>query len=433
MNNKSLTSLGCYQAKSTSKNSTASRIEKPTVETGIIPYKNQTPDDNVVLNNDNTSSPIEQNKSKQYSRPAKNKKFKVHNGDGTYSERVSPSKKNRLQQSSSPIKDSNPLDRNIRSYPLSLTGNDSIEEDSKLKEREEFGTVLINELASSPKRSPEKSKSEIAIDIDLTDDEDDIFATRNGSKRGPISTSKLPSKKKNTHVQHKDKSEPIKPINLLLDFQVKKYGTKDEILNRHKRLKIPVPITSRSTLLKRASKYYKFIPEILSGKADPSIYYERAKDQCVKSRQETMSAQEKLKVNWESFYGGYYGFQRQSVIGSDIFKKFETDLNNTSSYNKTVKYWTPSSFAMHVLANEIILRMIIEDLKCRFEKAEEICQSTVDYGIIIADHVEIVNDMKMDGDQDEIDHDTITIEDGDDDRVEIVNDNTTSDSGSDIF
>lgn len=58
-----------------------------------------------------------------------------------------------------------------------------------------------------------------------------------------------------------------------------------------------------------------------------------------------------------------------------------------------MSYWSIPSFATHVLANEIIIRMIMEDLNLDFETAEKFCQESTDYGIVIADKVDIEDDV----------------------------------------
>ena len=48
-----------------------------------------------------------------------------------------------------------------------------------------------------------------------------------------------------------------------------------------------------------------------------------------------------------------------------------------------------SQFSTYVLANEIIIRMIMEDMNLDFDKAEKFCLETVDYGIVVADSIEV--------------------------------------------
>ena len=40
-------------------------------------------------------------------------------------------------------------------------------------------------------------------------------------------------------------------------------------------------------------------------------------------------------------------------------------------------------------ANEIIIRMIMEDMNLDFDKSEKFCLETVDYGIVVADSIEV--------------------------------------------
>ena len=49
-----------------------------------------------------------------------------------------------------------------------------------------------------------------------------------------------------------------------------------------------------------------------------------------------------------------------------------------------------SQFSTYVLANEIIIRMIMEDMNLDFDKSEKFCLETVDYGIVVADSIELI-------------------------------------------
>ena len=110
----------------------------------------------------------------------------------------------------------------------------------------------------------------------------------------------------------------------------------------------------------------------------------------MKSDRETMPALDKWRIKWEKYYGGYYGFQRQSIIGAYILDRYEKKLTKFCKDNKTARYWNMSQFSTYVLANEIIIRMIMEDMNLDFDKANfEFCLETVDYGIVVADSIEV--------------------------------------------
>ncbi|EGW31973.1 uncharacterized protein SPAPADRAFT_66652 [Spathaspora passalidarum NRRL Y-27907] len=167
----------------------------------------------------------------------------------------------------------------------------------------------------------------------------------------------------------------------------------DTVKEKYKDMDIPSSISSRKKLIERAEKHIDIIPKILRGKLPPSFYYDLAKKQRDKSIHETMGGTEKFQINWESFYGGYYGLKRQSIIGTLISNRFQQELKRSANTNRTVSYWTIPRFCTYVLANEILIRMVMEDMKCDFEKAEEIISATTDYGIVVADSMEVEFDL----------------------------------------
>ncbi|ABN68311.2 predicted protein [Scheffersomyces stipitis CBS 6054] len=169
----------------------------------------------------------------------------------------------------------------------------------------------------------------------------------------------------------------------------------DAVIDKFKKYAFPSPIRSRKELMRRADKYFDVLPLILKGKQAPSAYYLLAKNQANSSVHETLSATEKWQINWDKFCGGYYGFKRQSLIGNSISVKLAKELR-AAHRNKTVSYWTTSGFATHVLANEVIIRMAMEDLSCDFDSAERIVMESVEYGKVIADATEIEDDLQAD-------------------------------------
>ncbi|RLV95185.1 Restriction of telomere capping protein 4 [Spathaspora sp. JA1] len=168
----------------------------------------------------------------------------------------------------------------------------------------------------------------------------------------------------------------------------------DSIKRKYKGKGIPNPIVSRKSLIERSEKHLTTVTKILRGKHPPSFYYELAKKQKENSIHETMGSVEKWKVNWESYYGGYYGLKRQSIIGTLIQNRLQQQLKRSVKTNRTVSYWTIPRFCTYVLANEIIIRMIMEDMNCDFDEAEEIIRTTTDYGIVVADSVEVEFDLE---------------------------------------
>ncbi|RCK65234.1 Restriction of telomere capping protein 4 [Candida viswanathii] len=220
-----------------------------------------------------------------------------------------------------------------------------------------------------------KFKVEGLIEISDDDEEEDDYDISKGGCRA----SRLSSFVKK-----------VDPKNLLHSMEQNRKAKYSDVLRKYRKLKIPKPIKYKSALLRKADSHMKVIKKLLDGKQEPCIYYGLAKAQCSKSKHETMSQLDKWQIEWEKFHGGYYGFQRQSMIGSHILEKYENKLLNFSNGNKTVSYWGVAQFSTYVLANEIIIRMIMDDMNMDFEKAQEFCQKTTDYGNVVADSTEVV-------------------------------------------
>lgn len=164
---------------------------------------------------------------------------------------------------------------------------------------------------------------------------------------------------------------------------------------KFKEYHIPDPIASKKALLERIEKHLHIIPELLAGKIEMSYFYDLAKEQQRKSIGETINFKEKLLIDWSKFFGGYYGFKRQLFVASVIISKCRKELNSALKKNSTLAYWTPPGFSTYVLANEIIIRLIMEDFKCNFDKAENIIRETSDYGVVILDTVELNDDLEV--------------------------------------
>lgn len=225
-------------------------------------------------------------------------------------------------------------------------------------------------------RLPDSAKSDnfkVEGLIEVSDDDDDV----DKSKTNTTGASSF--------------VEKLDPKNLLHSLEEHNKDKYKDVLRKYKRLNIPKPIKYKSLLLERADAHMKVIKKILEQKQEPSVYYYLARKQCYKSKHETMSPQEKWTIEWESYFGGYYGFQRQSIIGNHILEKYENRLLKFSNGNKTVSYWTVPQFSTYVLANEVIIRMIMEDMNMDFKEAEAFCQKTTDYGILVADAIDVVN------------------------------------------
>ncbi|CCG24137.1 hypothetical protein CORT_0E05520 [Candida orthopsilosis Co 90-125] len=333
------------------------RIKAPgNLETSLIGYTNPQEGDNPYIKKKFSPEKLTSGSSKAYNRKANKhgKGYYVHT-DGEKDQR-------------------NQGLRNVVSYPASLkekpTNDDDDDDDDK-----EFGVINLSQITPSPSKNKKPViTGKIEGLLEISDDEDGDTKRTKKRRRNNASTISL------------------EPINLLNSFEEAKYGSRRDILRRYKSKRIPAPITTRSELLKRARVHFKDLGHIIAGEKSPSEYYVKAKELQRNSAHETMTAKEQTKVDWEQFYGGYYGFQRQSIIGNEITKVCKNDLQKHRK-NPTMSYWSIPSFATHVLANEVIIRMIMEDLNLDFEAAEKFCQESTDYGIVIADKVDIEDDV----------------------------------------
>ncbi|KAI5957776.1 RTC4 [Candida theae] len=342
----------------------AKPIRPANFETGFVPYRNSKPHDNPHMNSvPSIFSPEKSSDqtNKKYSRPKnkgspKRRPVYVHND------------KNSDQNGSN--------FRDVSAFPHSLDStklNPAVDDDDD----KEFGIINVNRASPSPAKKEKKKRKQ--FDFGEVEGLVDIRAdAKQFRERKMARTSE--------HVTE------IEPPNSLSTFESAKYGSRSDVLQKYKSKGIPPPIKTRSELIRRAQKHFGCIEPILKGKETPSVYYERAKEQQRSSPHETMTAKEQTKIDWESFYGGYYGFQRQSIIGKEITKACKLALNRCRM-NPAISYWTIPSFAIHVLANEVIIRLIMEDLKLDYDDAERFCEKSTDYGIVIADKVEIENDM----------------------------------------
>ncbi|KAI5967942.1 RTC4 [Candida margitis] len=351
MDKKDFSSLETHRRpQSSSKRET---IYPPQKETGLVGYYKKQDNDRPFINE--AFSPEKQGIAyKQYKTTKKHgKKIHIHQND------------------SLSIKDQDL--RSPKSFPTSLEASNS---NNNNNDDDVFGVIDMSKITPSPMRKRRQLNIGV-IDglLEISDDEED-------------ETKKTKKQKQKQNVF----STELEPLNLLNAFEESKYGTRDMVLEKYKSKHIPASVQSRKTLLDRARAHFEVLGPILRGKSPPSMYYEEAKKLQKKSAHETMTAKEQMKINWESFYGGYYGFQRQSIIGKEITKVCKKELHKNKK-NPTISYWSIPSFATHVLANEVIIRLIMEDMKLDFEQAENFCKDTVDYGIVIADKVEIDDDV----------------------------------------
>lgn len=183
----------------------------------------------------------------------------------------------------------------------------------------------------------------------------------------------------------------------LSTIEKKRKLSKDEIALKYGSKSYPDPIISKKLLSQKCLEHISIVPLILKGKLHTCYLYPLAKRKSIASQHETMTQAEKFEINWSNFFGGYYGFQRQSFIASIIMNKYDLELRQANRTNKVVTYWTINGFATFILANEIILRMIMKDFgDCSLERAEEIMRDSTEYGIEVADEIDMIDDLGKD-------------------------------------
>lgn len=162
------------------------------------------------------------------------------------------------------------------------------------------------------------------------------------------------------------------------------------VQDKYKNTKFPLP-RSKALLKKRTEQHIDIIPKILAGEEELSFYYTLALQQRKNLKHSTMTLEERWDIKWEKYIGGFYGLQRQLFILTLIQNRYKDVLVKSS--NKTVKYWTPDMFATYVLANEIILKLVMEDMELSKPEAEKLLKDTVDYGCKLADGQEFKDDL----------------------------------------
>ncbi|EGV61420.1 Restriction of telomere capping protein 4 [Yamadazyma tenuis] len=167
----------------------------------------------------------------------------------------------------------------------------------------------------------------------------------------------------------------------------------EEVKTRFESMNIPPVTNSKFELRHRTDKYLDSIPKFLKGTKPMSYFYDLAKESRMAAPHETMRQRDKYNIRWEIFYGGYYGLKRQMYVASVILDTYRDLITKTSSKNATVAFWGPEDFCKYVLANEIILRFIMEDYECSFSRAEEIIKETSEYGTSVTDSIDFDDDV----------------------------------------
>lgn len=180
--------------------------------------------------------------------------------------------------------------------------------------------------------------------------------------------------------------------NLLSNFQKIQEPKIASLKEKFQKFDIPPPTSSKRTLKSRVMKHKAIIPDILNGSI-ASHYYNLANQQYKSSNNSSMTTEDNWQINWSKFIGGYYGLKRQQFIALILLSEFKLLIQNVK--NATVNYWNYNQFTTYVLANEIIIRLVMEDMGYSQSKAELFLEDTQDYGQYITDTVPLVDDLGL--------------------------------------
>lgn len=200
--------------------------------------------------------------------------------------------------------------------------------------------------------------------------------------------------------------QPFKPLDDILDQKPEKptqnfltlpqsivTGTLEEpdVSEKYADKKFPLP-RSKQDLKTRAQKHLAVIPSLLAGEEEMLVYYTLAVEQRKQLKRKVMDQEDRDSITWKNHIGGFYGLERQHFVSSLILEQFSGLLRK--SLNKTIVYWTPEGFSAYVLANEIILRIVMDDMGVSMDEAERLLKDTRNYGCFVADKVPFENDLE---------------------------------------
>lgn len=269
-----------------------------------------------------------------------------------------------------------PISRKRRASPSVTSGGDR---SSPIKARMFDTTASPRKLPGKKrkiyihKEDPDKApsllrlSSEVGVDLSNefgSDDELDLRLPSFPRQRiEPIKSSpmKIP--------QFKD--EPIKP-------KVKKIWRGHDI---------PQPMT-RDQLDKAINRHMKAVERVLDPKKQAPRYYDQIKQiQLELTRETVRDIAEQWQFDWKQFYGGYIGPERQFYIGEKILAKYGDRIKQIRG-DSVVMYLSEDNYVNYVLALELIVELVAEQLSITAAEAVEAIADTRDYGTEIADKVD---------------------------------------------
>lgn len=168
----------------------------------------------------------------------------------------------------------------------------------------------------------------------------------------------------------------------------------EEIRTKFAHMNLPETIKSKKHLTSRVNNYLHIIPRLLDGTETMSVFYSRAKAFQKAGKFETMRQKDKQNIQWDLVTSGYFGSKRQHFISDLILSEYRRLVTDATKTNATVRFWGVADFLTYVLANEIVLRLVMEDFNCTIARAEDIVQSTVEYGSAITDGIDLEDELE---------------------------------------
>lgn len=166
-----------------------------------------------------------------------------------------------------------------------------------------------------------------------------------------------------------------------------------EKLSVHKKYKLehdlPKILTS-SDLIEKIQPLLRIVRDMYRGVVD-SYYKFEATLVSKKSKDGILSLKEFRSLDIDKFLAGFYGFKRQLLVGEEILRQFKSFL--LKRQGETMRWWGVNDFANYVLAPEVLASLCIQEMnlgrdlydKDTREKAYELFDKTVEYGIKVAD------------------------------------------------
>jgi hypothetical protein len=141
---------------------------------------------------------------------------------------------------------------------------------------------------------------------------------------------------------------------------------------------------SHDELVARSQNHLGCVPLILKGEL-VSMYYAEAAEIRKRSSSLTASNTEFNRIEFSRFTIGFYGLKRQAVLAQLIAEKYKDEIQETLRKNKTMEWWSKSSFVLYVLAPEVATRIAAEELSIDLDDAADLFLETIDYGKYITD------------------------------------------------